>query len=494
MASSFPNRRTPFYNPKAQTTWAFPAVCLAAFLLRLVNLGRQGLWFDEAYTAFVVRRPPAEMVQFLITDGVHPPLYYVLMAAWVRLFGDSEVSLRLPSAIGGGVAVWILYLLVRRMTGEREALVSAAFLGASPFLIWHSMDARMYSLECLAAVAAAFFFWEYLHRPAAGAFLGFIFSHALLYGTHYFGVFLLLAEAFFLILGWRDHLRVWIPFLAGQAAALAPLAVWGGILLQRENGSFGIGWISKPGWMDPVLTMVNFFAANGGQWNLAAVTVGLALLLLFTAAARSAAHTEAVRFGFFWLGIPVLMAWVLSQKIPIYIDRYLILSLPAAAFLASVGAGSLRGWKRWFFPTLLVGAMIPGVLGIHGPAEGYRKEGWREAAQSIRSQFQSGDVLLVRLFQVAVPLQYYQVLDRNWYVLETNSHVTLPEIEPGAGRFFLVYWFPAQSAHSFGTEIPAWAEDHDPRVAAWMEESFILLSKENDYRGVVVLVMKPAKG
>ncbi len=471
----------------------FPAVFLVSLLLRLINLGAQGLWFDETYTAYVAGQPFERMMQFLISDGVHPPLYYWFMAVWIRLFGASEWSLRLPSAICGALAVWMLYLLVRRMAGETEAIFSAILLGMSPFLLWYSQDARMYSMECLAAVTAVFCLWNFLHKPTIPNFIGLILSHAVLYEVHYFGVFLFMAEAMFLVFYRREYFRQWIPFLIAQTLAILPLILWGNILLQRENGSFGIGWVPKPEWTDPVLTLLNFFTANGGNWNLIAAAAGIALVLLFGSALRTYRFREAVSFGIFWLFIPILMAWTLSQQIPIYIDRYLILSLPAAVVLASIGAASIRGWKRYLLPILLWGTMLPGLWNLNLPADEFRKEGWRPASESIRKQFQTGDLILIRVYQVAVPLHYYGLMDLAWIPIETNNVVELPEINPSVRTYFVVYWLPSQSAHSFGTKNPDGYAELNPSVKEWMDQNLRLLWVENRYNGVVILVMEPVK-
>jgi mannosyltransferase len=473
---------------------AFPAVLFFSALVRLINLGRQSLWYDETYTAYVSGLPFDRMMQFLLADGVHPPLYYWLMAGWIRLFGDLPVSLRLPSAIGGTLAVLMVYLLVRRMTGEPEALLAAILLGISPFLLWYSQDARMYSLLGLAAITAVYFFWNFLEKPAILSALGLVLSHAVLYGLHYFGVFLLFSEVLFLILFWRKYLRLSILFLVCQSAAMAPLVVWGSLLLKRENGSFGIGWIPKPVWTDPIQTILNFFTADAGHWGLPAVFVGVVLVLLTGLALRNRRRKEPVALGIFWLVIPILVAWFLSERIPIYIDRYLIGSLPGLVLLVSIGAFSIPGRKQFLLPALLILGMLPGLAGVVTPAEGFRKEDWRDAAQSIRSRFQSGDVILLRVFQVAIPLNYYGLLDLRWDPIETNRVVEFPDLSDVTGTCYLVYWLPAQSAHSFGTVNPKSFAEADPKVQAWLDRSFRIIAVENSYHGILIVILEPIKG
>lgn len=488
---SVPARKLPGSPRPELKRLLIPIILILSAAARIFRLDSQGLWFDETYTVFVAGQTPERMMQYLLTDGVHPPLYYGGMAVWIRLFGDSVWSLRLPSVLFGVLAVWVTSLLARRMAGEWEARFAAFLAACSPFLIWYSQDARMYSLECLAAVAAVYCFWNFLQRSNAASLLGLILSHAVLYGTHYFGVFVFIAEGLFLVLYWRKYLRRWLPFLAAQTFALIPLMYWVYLLLHRDNGSFGIGWIPKPGWTDPLLTLSNFMTASGGVWSFPAVASGVVMLVLLGAALYRARNPEAVGFAVFWIVIPVGMAWAVSQQLPVYIDRYLILSLPALVVLLSIGARSLSGWKTVAAAALLAAAMLPGLWNIFQEAEGYRKEGWKQAAESLQAQFAPGDLLLLRVYQEVVPLQYYGVLDRDWKVVETNGGVQLPLIDRAVGKCYFIYWWPSQSAHTFGTPIPGAIEEPNPLVRGWMDENLAASEMEIRFPGVVILRLKP---
>jgi len=70
-----------------------------SLVLRLVNLN-QSLWLDEAVQAITAKGPFLGIFEELRGD-FHPPLYHILLWGWVRIFGASEVSLRMPSVIFG---------------------------------------------------------------------------------------------------------------------------------------------------------------------------------------------------------------------------------------------------------------------------------------------------------------------------------------------------------------------------------------------------------
>src|SRR5437868_2291127 len=101
------------FSPAALRRFALPAILLLATFLRLWHINRESLWFDEAATVHIVNKPLAQMFGLIKSDERTPPLHYVILHAWIMLFGDSEFSVRLPSAIAGVAAVYVLYLLVR---------------------------------------------------------------------------------------------------------------------------------------------------------------------------------------------------------------------------------------------------------------------------------------------------------------------------------------------------------------------------------------------
>src|SRR5215210_326575 len=74
------------------------AILLLALLLRVPPLTRS-IWLDELWSIRLILNGD-DPVELLLRD-VHPPLYSLLMFAWVGLVGSSEVVIRLPSLILG---------------------------------------------------------------------------------------------------------------------------------------------------------------------------------------------------------------------------------------------------------------------------------------------------------------------------------------------------------------------------------------------------------
>lgn len=107
--------------------------------LRLPGL-LESLWFDEVYRTFVVLREDG--IKDLLLHDVHNPLYNALMYGWIRLFGDSEVSIRTPTLIAGYLLTYLIWSWTRPRLGERAAAIAAAWLLISPVPVWYSAEAK----------------------------------------------------------------------------------------------------------------------------------------------------------------------------------------------------------------------------------------------------------------------------------------------------------------------------------------------------------------
>lgn len=167
------------------------SVCLfvLALALRLFRLDAQSLWLDEGSTWQFTQLPWSALLRDLFDPTAAYPLYHVLLKAWVSLAGDSEIALRLPSALAGALAVAVVYLAAveverhgdTRTTDDRlrehttqhsvpsthpitlpprhpvYRSLSAYPLGAAlltmlaPFAIWYGQEAKVYGLLLLSA-------------------------------------------------------------------------------------------------------------------------------------------------------------------------------------------------------------------------------------------------------------------------------------------------------------------------------------------------------
>ena len=482
------------------------AVALLALALRVHRLGGRSLWFDEAFTVFITRRPWGEGWSALVVDGVHPPLYYWLQKAAQGLLGESEFALRFPSALAGVLAVLLIRRLGSRWAGAQAGRWAAWLMALSPFHVWYSQEARMYAWLTLFSLGAWRGYEDFLiSQTSPGAKLlgwrpgGFILFSAAAYLTHYFGLMMPLAQFVHLVQHlrrWPRALRQWVVW---QALAALPLSVWVVALARREAQSFGIGWIPTPRLPDIAYTLINFtvgyqsplvFLHGAG----AAIGVALAVRGLLEKNWRR----EGMRSLTGWCAFgPLALAFALSLRRPVYVDRFLIGSLPAFLLLVAVGMAALRpgaapspfdcrsGSLRASLAVALVVAGLWG-WGLFRLSVNV-KEDWRSAAASLAAA-SAAEVVVAREAQALVPLGYYYHGSASLRAMEYNRALTpLPELAAGRQGLWLVYWVPNTNVHALGHHLSFDPKrETDPLATGWIAGRGPAVISHRDFPGVTV--------
>src|SRR5258708_913650 len=179
--------------------------------LRVWGIGANSLWFDEAFTRNVtVYNNIANIARSQTLMDLHPPLYFVLLAAWTRFVGDSEVSLRMLSALIAMLGIPAFYHIGRLLFNKRTGTIALMLVALSPLQIYYAQEVRNYILSVTLGAWMFIGLLGILHGKRYGAILYVAAGIAGLY-THYFNGFLLVALPRWLLfygLG-RKRWRIW---------------------------------------------------------------------------------------------------------------------------------------------------------------------------------------------------------------------------------------------------------------------------------------------
>jgi uncharacterized membrane protein len=132
------------------------ALIVVGVLLRLVFLGADSFWLDEAYSVSNVLPHSVAEIWHTSVDPNHPSLYFVILRLALRLGGVSETIARLPSAAASLANLALVYVLARRLGMSTRAGAAAVVLMAfAPVDVWYAQEARMYAMVTTAALAFA---------------------------------------------------------------------------------------------------------------------------------------------------------------------------------------------------------------------------------------------------------------------------------------------------------------------------------------------------
>jgi len=171
------------------------SLAIGAFI-RLMGLDFQSLWLDEMYSVLYAN---TESFQELFSKSIltrsseaNPPLYYVFLYYWVKIFGESPVSVRLPSALAGILSICLIYQYAKTIFTEEIAVISSIIFSFSYASLYYSQEARAYSFLILFSILATFYWLKVVFdtNHKISDVTKYIIIVTLTAYTHYFGLLL----------------------------------------------------------------------------------------------------------------------------------------------------------------------------------------------------------------------------------------------------------------------------------------------------------------
>ena len=178
------------------------------------------------------------MLHTVVHIETTPPLYFLLIWGWAKIFGTGEIALRSVSTLAGIALVPVAFLAARELASRWAGVVAAAFVAVNPFMIWFSQEARAYMLLALLTGAGFLWFARALEDPSRKNLTWWAACSALALMTHFFAGFVVAPEALWLLLRWRRRAVV----LAAGVVAAAQLAMAPFALIDTGHGP---GWIAQ---------------------------------------------------------------------------------------------------------------------------------------------------------------------------------------------------------------------------------------------------------
>ena len=127
---------------------ALTTLILAGLFLRVWNLGVPSFWVDEVNTVFTAQsfNETGELKMPSGGDYGRARLLTYIVSLFYQLFGISEATSRLPSALFGILSIIAIYWLAKIVFNRQIALVTVFLMTFSHFEVGWSRIARMYSI------------------------------------------------------------------------------------------------------------------------------------------------------------------------------------------------------------------------------------------------------------------------------------------------------------------------------------------------------------
>lgn len=332
----------------------------------------QSVWFDEAYSITLAKRPIGELVHLTAID-VHPPFYYLFLHFWGGLFGFGELSLRLSSVIPMFFAIILTAILLKRLFNKPFAGFATLLLCLSPMLIRYGFEIRMYAMATMLAVLATIVLVliEAEKNAKRRHLLQFAYAALVALGmlALYYTIVIWLTHFAYLI--WQTVKNkksilcqeFWLMYILAVLLFTPWLFV---AIKQFTNGA--LAQISEPMTVNNLLGVFSFNLLYKPIWQLDQI-FGLLILGFITLfgvllAKKVKNKQKNTSFLIFMAAGPLLVEILICLIKPMYVERYLVYSAPFLIALIAYLVFEAQSKQRYFSIVYLFALVGFGIFNL----------------------------------------------------------------------------------------------------------------------------------
>ncbi|GAB2542294.1 glycosyltransferase family 39 protein [Spirosoma aerophilum] len=242
-------------------------ILILALGLRLYKSSIHGLYLDEKFTVlnmsgaalegfnqhdvfftpgktyftpkeFWKEKHLSDYIRCIIQNDIgNSPSHYALLWVWIQFFGNSDLSVRMPSIIFSTLIVGLVFMMVKRyLRSEPLALLCAFIAAIEPFFIAYSHMARNYCMTIFLTMLGTYFFLRILDKRAEGKqpiglYIGYGLWFALATLGHYLAVTIFMCHGIYLLIFNRDiktYIGLGLSYIGGTVSLILPWFVFGG--------------------------------------------------------------------------------------------------------------------------------------------------------------------------------------------------------------------------------------------------------------------------
>ena len=411
-------------------------VALVAIVVGAYRLTATSIDLDEAISVEYARVGIASLPRTILGGDPNMRFYFVLLSFWVKLFGEGETAVRSLSLLFAGLAAGMVCLLGTKLFGRAAGALAGALFAIDPFVVQQAHNARSYTLLTFLVSLSSLILFAQRERSSERARMAYVAVSVLAVYAHFFAALVLLAHAAACVILWRHEILrgEWLRAAAAIVVLCIPL-----VISSLQAGVGGIAWISAP---TPRTIAIVVNALAGGNGFLTIVLLACGAIALATAAHRR--QSTAHLFVAIWLVLPIVVAYAVSLRHPVFERHYLIICLPpllllAASVVASVG--KITGTA--------IAAILVAALAFQLPAFHEREKGrdFRGASKHVLRSARPGDAIVFFPHYARRPYDYYarratggfnpvlapkdSMPRRTWLVIRQADAYRLPETLQG---------------------------------------------------------------
>lgn len=377
---------------------------LLGFVLKGLFLGSNSLGGDEPFSVYHSQQSLDQLFAIFQSEN-NPPLHFLLLHYWIKFFGISELSVRMPSLIFSAFTVLFIYRIGLRFFNLRVAVIASILFTFSNYQVLYAHEARAYAMMGFLTAVSMFYYLEIIHskNQSNWKLFWFFLANTLLIYTHFFGFFILFVQFFFILFQWnllKEYYRFLILFVGIMLITYSPY-LW--MILNRFSNAAGGTWVSPPSGINALYEMLRAFS-NAPVTAVFTLTGMLAGLVILFVRRRQNPNRVATRLILCWFYIPFLFMFGISYWIPMFLDRYLMFIAIGFPLLVAVSTDFIIQTPKF---RLLIPALICLLFIVTVKPNKTNKREVRETVQLVKQQENKETLVLVAPVHFSLNFIYY---------------------------------------------------------------------------------------
>jgi len=321
---------------------------ISALFIRLIGISTRPIWYDEAFSILFSGKGLNAMLYGTLSNtgtgaaDIHPLGYYTFLYVWERVFGQSIQAARMFSICINLATLILVYLISKNLFCHKTANLASLIFAILPFQVHFAQEIRMYSLLSFWLLLATYSFLRG-HRGNWKWWIIFSLSSALAQYTHNLAVIYLIPLAITPIILKEKKTLILTGLASGCAVILyAPWLYYLPAQISKVKASY---WVLRPG-LEKFFTLLLVYLPHLPLPDnvllpfliISSITVTLAFFQTFRSwKEKKQGFDQAIWLAYLAIAPPMFL-WLISQIIPVYIERVL---LPSHAIFCI--------WIAWSF-------------------------------------------------------------------------------------------------------------------------------------------------
>ena len=419
--------------------YLIPGFAVISLLISCIIISsKKFLWNDELLSFYLLDDRSLSHMLVAWSDKFNqaPPLYFSLGWLWDKVFGSTELSLRLFSSVSLSIACIVVWTVLRRTYDFWSTTIGTlSVFCLSEHVLYHNAEVRMYGLFTTVCAFGLLQFDSINRRQkCSSAFLSInSLIHCTIVLTHLYGVFYSAAIlASFIV---RDKYfgifrqRVYLSVLIGWTI-LIPLSP---LIINQSNNS--AKWYSTFSLPETINMLIPFSKFSWFILILLVISILLYLIepssddkpeIIQTNASRQIPEIAVLIFAAFFMLVPCA-AWIITVTLrPLLNDRYIIPTITLS-------------WS--ILLTLLTSRMIPDFQGFRRIAKATSKN--RVHSFNLRATILSAFALGLLVHPISYAMKFSAYSQKPGANDANYGYIDLP-IAMEAGHDFLPRFYYAE--------------------------------------------------